>query len=121
MRKIKKRTPHLSSSWLHRFMGIMIVLSSYLTVFAQTSTSVSVNVGKTKTCYLPTSITGLKNLRTTYVAVSPSYADISSHSKTSVTIKGIKKLQLLLLYAVTTTLRMLTTYRDTKPTTLKLL
>ena len=91
MRKIKKRTPHLSSSWLHRFMGIMIVLLSYLTVFAQTSTSVSVNVGKTKTCYLPTSITGLKNLRTTYVAVSPSYADISSHSKTSVTIKGIKK------------------------------
>lgn len=68
---------------------IILLLLGCVSAFAS-SESVTMYVGDTKTLYLPSSVTS-KNIKSCYfVATSPSYADISSHTMFSVTVVAKK-------------------------------
>ena len=68
---------------------LILLLLGCVSAFAS-SESVTMYVGDTKTLYLPASVTS-KNIKSCYfVATSPSYADISSHTMFSVTVVAKK-------------------------------
>jgi len=68
-----------------KIYSLLFIFSS-ISAFAQTYQSVTMTVGETKTLYLPSSVTSKYLKSCQFYAASPTYADIKSHTTTSVTV-----------------------------------
>ncbi len=69
---------------------LMILLASPVARAAWTQDNVTMQVGETKTLYLPTSVTSLTLRSVNFYSASISYVTVQSHTTYSVTVKAIK-------------------------------